>query len=83
MFDQAVGWMRHIRVLLPEITVLTRLIVKIRDLSATRIHDLLATAASGAASRKGSSQVVLSEHVLEYLERLGHVFFGVRGGEKP
>ena len=45
MFDQAVGWLRRNRVLLPGITVLTRLVGGIRDRAADRMHGLLAAAA--------------------------------------
>lgn len=45
LFDQAVGWLRRNRVLLPGITVLARMIGLVRDQAAARTHGLLATAA--------------------------------------
>jgi TnpA family transposase len=45
LFDQGVGWLRRNRVLLPGITVLTRLVSTIRDFAADRMHSLLASAA--------------------------------------
>ena len=44
LFEQAVGWLRRHRVLLPGVTVLTRLVNAVRDAAADRMHARLAAA---------------------------------------
>lgn len=46
LFDAGVGWLRRHRVLLPGVTVLTRLVNTVRDAAADRMHTLLAEAAA-------------------------------------
>jgi len=38
LFEQGVGWLRRNRVLLPGITVLTRLVNTVRETAADRMH---------------------------------------------
>lgn len=45
LFDHGVGWLRRHRVLLPGITVLTRLVSTVRETAAERAYTMLATAA--------------------------------------
>lgn len=45
LFNQAVGWLRRNRILLPGVTVLDRLVLKARSEAAERVFELLATAA--------------------------------------
>jgi hypothetical protein len=45
LFDHGVGWLRRHRVLLPGITVLTRLVNTVRPAAAERMHAVLAAAA--------------------------------------
>ncbi len=44
LFDQAVGWLRRNRVLLPGITVLVRLVATVREAAAERTYAELAAA---------------------------------------
>lgn len=46
LFDQAVGWLRRHRVLLPGISVLTRQVTTVREAAAARAHTVLAEAAA-------------------------------------
>jgi len=46
LFDHGVGWLRRHRVLLPGITVLTRLVRTVREAAAQRMHTSLAAAAT-------------------------------------
>jgi hypothetical protein len=48
LFGQAVGWLRRNRVLLPGVTVLSRLVASVRDGAAGRMHRALADAAAAA-----------------------------------
>jgi len=45
LFDHGVGWLRRHRVLLPGITVLTRLVSTVRETAAERAYTMLTTAA--------------------------------------
>jgi hypothetical protein len=47
LFTHGVGWLRRGRVLLPGISVLTRLIATVREAAAERMHAALAAAAAG------------------------------------
>ncbi|MGH3495104.1 MAG: DUF4158 domain-containing protein, partial [Sciscionella sp.] len=46
VFDQAVAWLRRHRVLLPGVSVLARQVASARESAETRLHALLAEAAS-------------------------------------
>ena len=46
LFEAGVGWLRRHLVLLPGVTVLTRLVNTVRDAAADRMHALLAAAAT-------------------------------------
>ncbi len=46
LFEAGVGWLRRHLVLLPGVTVLTRLVNTVRDAAADRMHTLLAAAAT-------------------------------------
>ncbi|XUK64336.1 DUF4158 domain-containing protein [Plantibacter sp. RU18] len=46
LVDQAVGWLRRHRVLLPGVSVLTRLVASTRERTADRLHEVLAEAAA-------------------------------------
>ncbi|WP_035952069.1 Tn3 family transposase [Parafrankia sp. EUN1f] len=48
LFDEGVGWLRRARVLLPGVTVLTRLVNTVREAAAGRMHATLAEAAAAA-----------------------------------
>jgi hypothetical protein len=48
LFDQAVAWLRHHRVLLPGASVLARLVAAVRRGAADRLYRMIAEAAAGA-----------------------------------
>lgn len=51
MFTHGVGWSRRGRVLLPGISVLTRLMATVREAAAERMHAALAAAATDRIRR--------------------------------
>jgi hypothetical protein len=48
LFEQSVAWLRRYRVLLPGVSVLVRLVAKVRESAAERMYRTLAEAAVGA-----------------------------------
>ena len=48
LFARAVSWLRRERVVLPGVSVLTRLVSQVRDAAATRLYVMLAEAATSA-----------------------------------
>ena len=55
LFGQAVGWLRRNRVLLPGVSVLTRLVASVREAAADRMHRVLASAEWPATCRRASA----------------------------
>jgi hypothetical protein len=74
LFEQAAGWLRRNRVLLPGISVLARLVVSARDGAAERMYRSLASAAAAAdpalPARLRGLLVVQDGRRVSVLERL-------------
>lgn len=74
LFEQAMGWLRRNRVLLPGVSVLARLVASVRDGAAGRMHrtlaDAAATADSALSSRLQGLLLVPDGQRVSELERL-------------
>ncbi len=76
LFDQAVGWLRRNRVLLPGVSVLARQVAAARGAAETRLHEALAAAAGqidpGLPARLAALLLVPAGARVSELERLRH-----------
>jgi Domain of unknown function (DUF4158) len=90
LFGQAVAWLRRNRVLLPEVSVLARLVASVRDGAAERMYRTLAGAAAAAdpalpARLRGLLAVPDGQRVseLERLRAAAHIGQGDDDGAGP